>query len=188
MSEKVETWKRISSKAVADCRVFKVREDLCERESDNAEASFFVIENLDWVNIIALTESDEVVLIEQFRHGIEETILEIPGGMIDEGESPESAAQRELLEETGFSSDNFVLLGKSRPNPAIQNNTIYHFLALDSTKTREPEFDEHESVATKLVSRSEIGNLILEGKITHSLVVAAFYFLDSNKSYENRTS
>jgi len=174
MIEKAETWKRVSSEKIADCRVFKVREDFCERESDGARHSFFVVENPDWVNIIALTGRDEVVLIEQFRYGTEEVILEIPGGMVDEGEAAETAARRELLEETGFSSDEFIFLGKSHPNPAIQNNEIHHYLALNCEKTENVKFDEHESVVTKLVSLSEIRNLILDGKITHSLVIAAF--------------
>jgi 8-oxo-dGTP pyrophosphatase MutT (NUDIX family) len=174
MSEKAETWKRVSSENIADCRVFKVREDFCERESDGARHSFFVIENPDWVNIIALTARGEVVLIEQFRYGTEEIILEIPGGMVDENEDAETAARRELLEETGFSSGEFVFLGKSHPNPAIQNNEIYHYMALNCEKTGDVKFDEHESVVTKLVSLAEIRNLILEGKITHSLVIAAF--------------
>ena len=176
MSKKAETWKRNSSKQIADCRVFKVREDFCERETDKLEHSFFVIENPDWVNVIALTKEKKIVLIEQFRHGIEETILEIPGGMIDENESPETAARRELLEETGYSADEFIYLGKSRPNPAIQNNWIYHFAALDAEKIADVEFDEHESVITKLVPLSKLQNLIAEEAITHSLVLAAFYF------------
>jgi 8-oxo-dGTP pyrophosphatase MutT (NUDIX family) len=176
MTETVEIWKRKDTKEVADCRVFKVREDVCERESDNAESTFFVIENPDWVNIIALTKNKEVILIEQFRHGTEEVILEIPGGMIDEDEEAERAARRELLEETGFSADNFILLGKSHPNPAIQNNTIFHYLALDCEQTEDVSFDEHESVLTKIVSLEEAENLIADGVITHSLVVAAFHY------------
>ena len=102
------------------------------------KVSFFVCENPDWVNIIALTKDKEVVLIEQFRHGTEEIILEIPGGMIDDDdEEPETAARRELLEETGFSADKFILFGKSHPNPAIQNNTIFHYLAFDCEKTED---------------------------------------------------
>ena len=184
MNEKAESWKRISSENVADCRVFKVREDTCERESDGQRSTFFVVENPDWVNIIALTKTNEVVLIEQFRYGTEEIILEIPGGMIDAGESAETAARRELLEETGFSSDEFVFLGKSHPNPAIQNNALYHYLALNAEKTHDTTFDEHESVVTKLVSLAEIKNLISAGEISHSLVVAAFYYLSLNKNYE----
>lgn len=181
MTEKAETWKRNSSKQIADCRVFKVRQDFCERESDNIQHSFFVLENPDWVNVIALTKDHKVVLIEQFRHGIEQNILEIPGGMIDGNESPEKAARRELLEETGYSANEFIYLGKSRPNPAIQNNWIYHFLAPNAEKTHDTTFDEHESVLSKLVSLEEIPSLIANGVITHSLVVAAFYLLDLRK-------
>lgn len=185
MNHKVEIWKRIESKQTADCRVFTVREDISARENDNLQGTFYVIEGADWVNVIALTRRREVVLIEQFRHGISEVILEIPGGMIDENEAPERAARRELLEETGFSAEEFIFLGKSRPNPAIQNNWIYHFVAVDCEKTADVKFDEHESVVTKLVSIEEAKKLIADGKITHSLVVAAFYFLELNKNYEN---
>ena len=184
MNEKPDTWTRKQSKSVADCRVFKVREDFCERDSDDKTASFYVIENPDWVNVIALTKDERVVLIEQFRHGSEEIILEIPGGMLDENEDKETAAKRELLEETGYSSDEIIYLGKSRPNPAIQNNWIYHYAALNCEKTDETAFDEHESVITKLVSLGEIPALIEQEKITHSLVLTAFYKFDLLKRSE----
>jgi 8-oxo-dGTP pyrophosphatase MutT (NUDIX family) len=176
MKNKPDIWKRKRSERRADCRVFTVREDFCERESDARASTFFVIENPDWVNIIALTKTGEVVLIEQFRHGTETIILELPGGMIDADENPLAAARRELLEETGFSSENFIFIGKSHPNPAIQNNTIYHFLALDCEKTEDVKFDEHESVITKIISLTEAEDLIAGGDITHSLVIAAFYY------------
>ena len=176
MTETVDIWKRRHSKVIADCRIFKVREDICERDKDGRESSFFVLENPDWVNIIALTRNREAVLIRQFRHGTEEVILELPGGMVDDGEDAETAARRELLEETGFSADKFIFLGKSHPNPAIQNNTIFHYLAVDCEKTEDVKFDEHESVLTRLVSLDEAENLIFEGVISHSLVVAAFHY------------
>ncbi len=178
MKETPETWTRKQSKAVADCRIFKVREDHCQRDSDGKAATFFVLENPDWVNVIALTADQQVVLIEQFRHGSEEIILEIPGGMLDENEDQEFAAKRELLEETGFSSGEFVYLGKSRPNPAIQNNWIYHYAALNCKKNGETDFDEHESVITKLVPLADISGLIESGKITHSLAIVGFYYLN----------
>jgi len=178
MLEKPETWTRAKTKEIADCRVFKVRMDFCRRESDAAEYNFFVVESPDWVNIIALTENNAVVLIEQFRHGTQEIVLEIPGGMVDEDEQAETTARRELLEETGYSSDEFIFLGKSRPNPAIQTNWIYHYLALNCEKTEETAFDEHESVVTKLVSLAEIENLVQSGEITHSLAISSFYYLN----------
>ncbi len=181
MIEQPETWTRAETKEIADCRVFKVREDFCKRESDGAKYNFFVIESPDWANIIALTKEKSVVLIEQFRHGTQEVVLEIPGGMVDKGEQAEKAARRELIEETGYSSNEFIFLGKSRPNPAIQTNWIYHYLALNCEKTEETAFDEHESTITKLVPLAEIDNLIKGGEITHSLVVTGFYYLNLKK-------
>ncbi|MGI8554890.1 MAG: NUDIX hydrolase [Pyrinomonadaceae bacterium] len=178
MNTQPDTWKRNKSVEIADCRVFKVRKDFCRRDADGAETTFFVIENPDWVNIIALTKDKKVVLIEQFRHGAEEIILEIPGGMVDAGESHIITAARELAEETGFAPREMILIGKSRPNPAIQNNWIYHYLALDCEQTSNTKFDEHESIATKIVPADEIENMITDGTITHSLVIAAFHFLE----------
>ncbi len=176
MSEKPESWKRNKSETIADCRVFTVRKDFCERETGGKESTFFVVENPDWVNVIALTADEDVVFIEQYRHGAEEIILEIPGGMIDDEEKAETGAKRELLEETGYSSENWTYLGKSLPNPAIQNNTIFHYLAENCVKTHDTEFDEHESVVTKLKPLAGCKDLILSGEIEHSLVVAAFQY------------
>ena len=183
MKQTIETWKRTSSKQIADCRVFRVREDFCERSSDNTTGTFFVIENPDWVNVIALTKEKKVVLIEQFRHGTGEITLEIPGGMMDTGESPETAAQRELAEETGYTSETFISLGKSRPNPALQNNWIYHYLAVDCEKTTETSFDEHESIVAKLVGFNKIPELISTEQITNSLVLTAFYMLSIHRNF-----
>jgi len=173
---KIETWKIQRSETVADCKIFSVRRDFSQRESDGAEFPFYCLENPEWVNVIPVTKSGEIVLIEQFRHGIEEVTLEIPGGMVDDGEDARLAAERELVEETGFAPRETILLGKSRPNPAIQNNWVYHYLAMDCEKVREPEFDATESVLTRLVPAAEIQNLIRDGRITHSLVIAAFHW------------
>ena len=181
MEADVTTWERLESKEIADCRVFRVREDISQR-TDGVRGTFFVLENPDWVNIIAITKDEQVVMIEQFRHGTENVILEIPGGMIDENELPEAAAKRELLEETGYSSENWVLLGRSHPNPAIQNNSVYHYLALDCEKTGDVSFDEHESIATELMPLADVSRLIAEERITHSLVIAAFYYFEQRSS------
>ena len=186
MKERVEIWKRRTSEQIADCRVFRVREDACERDSDGTAHNFFVVEAPDWVNVIALTKEKRIILIEQYRQGIEEITLEIPGGMIDAGEDPEAAARRELAEETGYEATEFILLGKSRPNPAIQTNWMYHYLALDCEKTTETAFDEHESLLTKVVSLTDVQQLIASGEITHSMVIAAFYHLNLYKNHENR--
>ena len=176
MSEEPESWTTTSSRGIADCRVFRVREDTSRRDSDGAGSTFFVVESPDWANIVAVTSSGEIVLIEQFRHGVEKMVAEIPGGMVDDGEDPTAAARRELIEETGYSAGRMIAIGKSFPNPAIQNNTIHHFLALDCEKTAEVAFDDHESIVTRLVPLSELENLVHNGEITHSLAITAIYY------------
>ncbi|MGH9901890.1 MAG: NUDIX hydrolase, partial [Pyrinomonadaceae bacterium] len=111
-------WRRQRSDQVADCRVFQVRRDRSANPRDGREHDFYVIEAPDWINVIPLTADDEVVMIEQYRHGTEEITLEIPGGMVDAGESPREAAARELIEETGYAAREVVELGRTRPNPA----------------------------------------------------------------------
>ncbi len=175
MNNAVESWIQIDSEEVADCKVFRVRRDLCRRSTGGSEHNFYVIENPDWVNVVALTKDRMALVIEQFRHGTREVTLEFPGGMVDANEDPAVAAARELLEETGYSPGELISLGKSRPNPAIQNNWLHHFLALDCEKTHEVEFDETESVITKLLPIREIERLISAEEITHSAVVVAFH-------------
>ncbi|NNF00896.1 MAG: NUDIX hydrolase [Pyrinomonadaceae bacterium] len=179
--EKPDKWKRVESEELADCRVFKVRKDVSQNLASGNSATFFVTENPDWINVIPITENREVVLIQQYRHGTQENTLEIPGGMIDRNETSSEAAKRELLEETGFSASSFLEIGRSRPNPAIQDNWVYHFLASGCRLTGKTDFDEHESIITRLVPFERIPSLIEYGEITHSLVLAAFYNLAIRK-------
>ena len=171
---RIDKWNRLNSRDIADCRVFRVREDACESEMTGVQANFFVIENPDWVNVIPVTLDGQVVLIEQYRHGIEQIALEIPGGMIDPEETPEKCARRELEEETGYVAGQLIFLGRSNPNPAIQTNWIYHFVGLECEPKGETAFDEHESISNRVVSFNEIERLISDEEITHSLVVAGF--------------
>lgn len=162
---------------MADCRVFQVRRDISENPRDGREHDFYVIESPDWINIIPLTSNNKVVLIEQYRHGTGEVSLEIPGGMVDEGEDARAAAMRELLEETGYAARDALLLGRTRPNPAIQNNWIYTYLARDVTFQQEPSFDGTEHTLVRLVPLARIPSLIADGAINHALVVVGFHWL-----------
>ena len=170
-------WRRVRSERVADCRVFRVRRDISVNPRGGAEHDFYVVEAGDWINVVPLTDAGEVVMIEQYRHGSEEVTLEIPGGMVDEGESPAAAAARELVEETGYASDEIVALGRTRPNPAIHDNWLHTFLARDARPVREPEFEGTEHCALRLVPLADVPALIAEGVITHALVVVAFHRL-----------
>ena len=172
----IKDWKLKKSEALNDYRIFKTRRDIRMSPITGREHDFFVIESPDWVNIVALTEDEEIIFINQFRHGISRPTLEIPGGMVDDGENPAESARRELLEETGYTSDNFKEIGKVHPNPAIFNNTCYTFLASSAKKVCDPKFEGTEDIENVLHPASRIDELIKKGKITHSIVINALHF------------
>ncbi len=173
-------WKNLKTTHLQDCRVFQVEQKHMQREPHpqlpDREADFYVVRSTDWVNVVALTAQDELVLIEQWRVGTEQLTLEIPGGMVDAGESPETAAKRELLEETGFSAESWQFLGSIDPNPATHTNRCHTYLALGATQTQTPTFDRNELCKLVLAPASEIPNLVKSGKITHALVVVALFY------------
>jgi ADP-ribose pyrophosphatase len=177
----VTAWPRRSSEAVGDYRVFRVKRELCLDPRDNSEHSFFVIEAPDWINVVPVTTDGRIILIEQYRQGTGEVTLEIPGGMVDENESPADAAARELLEETGYRAGRLELLGRTRPNPALQNNWLHTFVARDCLATGSQKLDAAEHIAVRLVAPDEAMDLIKRGVIDHALVVAAFYLFSKTQ-------
>lgn len=170
-------WRVLDSEVVADCRIFKVQGRRSQRETGGAEATFYGIETADWVNVIARTEGGDVVLVRQFRHGIGRDILELPGGMIDAGETPEVAAARELREETGFVPTKLTVLGQANPNPALFSNVQYTVLADGCVQSADTDLDEHEETIVELVPEAALPELVRAGKIDHCLVLAAMQWL-----------
>ncbi|MBS1119059.1 MAG: hydrolase [Deltaproteobacteria bacterium] len=142
-----------------------------------ASMQFSLIECVDWVNIIALTPDDRVVLIRQFRPGTNSVCVEIPGGMIDPGEQPLVAAARELEEETGYTSNDWRMLGKVAPNPAIQSNHLHTYLALGARPTHPQRLDGSEVIALETVPLPEVQDMLRDGRIDHALVITAFAHL-----------
>ena len=173
-----KAWTLLSSREVSDHRIFRIREDVYRFEPSGGERDFVVIQSPDWVNVVPITDDGQVVLIRQYRHGIRAVCLEIPGGMIDHGESPEAGAVRELREETGYAAQRIQLLGRVRPNPAIQDNYQYCYLAEGCHKVGEPECDPFEHIEIALRPLAEIYGLIQREEICNALVINAFYFLD----------
>jgi ADP-ribose pyrophosphatase len=171
-------WERRRSERIYRSRVFEVLRDTSVSPRTGREHEFHVLECGDWVNVVPVTSDDRVVLIRQFRHGVRDFSLEIPGGLIDpEDPSPMHAGRREMREETGYDSDDLVALGWSHPNPALQGNRCHTFLARDVRRIGEPAQDGTEETEVVLVSRAELPELVQSGRITHALVVVAFYLL-----------
>ena len=171
-------WQRLRSEKILETRVFDVRKDASRSPRTGQTHDFFALETGDWVNIIPITENGEVVLIRQFRHGIADFTLEIPGGMIDdEDPSPAYAARREMQEETGYDSEDIHSLGSVHPNPAIQGNRTHMFLARGVRLCRETSFDTTEETEVVLAPLVKIPELIAGGHISHALVICAFHNL-----------
>ncbi len=139
----------------------------------NRTSEFYRLDFTDWVNVIALTQEKEIVIIRQFRFGTEKIEIEIPGGAIEEGEDPLVAGQRELLEETGYSGKNGRILGKVCPNPAIQGNWCYTILVEDVVRVGGQQMDDMEDIEVSVISLPEMDKLIKEGIISHGLVLNA---------------
>jgi 8-oxo-dGTP pyrophosphatase MutT (NUDIX family) len=115
-------------------------------------------------------------MIRQYRHGSRQVTLEIPGGLVDPGDTPKKAAARELLEETGYQAKKWLKIGVVNPNPALFNNHCYTFLAQDIKKVSDPRPDQTEDIETVLIPLKKIPGLILKGKIGHAMVITAFSY------------
>ena len=168
-------WKVVASTWDRSYRVFKLRSDQAVSPRTGRTYPFFILESSSWVNVIPLTPKEEVVLVSQYRHGTRSVTLEIPGGLVEDSDTPEDAARRELLEETGYVAEEVLPLGWVHPNPAILNNRCYTFLARDVGFSGARHQDDREDIEVLLRPLRAIPRLIREGEITHSLVVAAFY-------------
>lgn len=175
----IRPWKKNSTTLLGDFRIFTVRSDRKVSPRTQAEHDFFVIDCANWVNVVAVTPEQQLVMVEQYRHGSNTVELEIPGGMIDRKDaSPVAAGGRELREETGYAGENARLLGQILPNPAIMSNTCYTVLVENCRCIHPVEFDHGEDLITRLVPVASIPRLVAEGKIGHSLVVVALYHFD----------
>lgn len=166
----VKPWKVLESSYFRP----RFRIDKCELGNGKLlDATIF--EFRSWANIVALTTNNEVVLVSQYRHGVCDVLLEFPGGVVEDGEDPLDGAKRELLEETGYTSSKLVQVGQIYPNPALQTNTLYCYLALDAEKVSEQSLDAGEDIEVRLMPLDELIEMAKRGEFPHALMTAVLF-------------
>jgi 8-oxo-dGTP pyrophosphatase MutT (NUDIX family) len=174
-------WKVLETELLQDCAVFSVSRTLAKSPRTGESHSFFRLDSPDWVNIVPITPGGDVVMVKQFRHGLDDFTLEIPGGLIDPGEAPVEAAGRELLEETGYRAAEIVPLGDANPNPALFGNTLHAFLGRDVEWIAEVRNETTEETHVEVVSPAGLPRLVWEGAVNNTLVLASFYLLELHR-------
>ena len=175
----LKPWPTTRTKKLGDFHIFSLRSEQKVSPRTNQPHEFFIIDCVNWVNVIPVTPDNQLVMIEQFRHGSNTVELEIPGGTMDASDvSPEATAVRELKEETGYAGEGVRIIGQVFSNPAIMSNTTYTVLVQNCRLQHEIQMDSGEDLATRLVPVAEIPEMIATGKIRHSLVVAALFHFD----------
>jgi len=171
-------WEKTGEFLHATCKLFDVHYARYRHPGRGLERDFVVMTVPDWVNVIALTPEHQLVLVRQFRFGIDDFSLEIPGGVIESGEDPLFAAQRELREETGYTADNVRLLGRVRPNPAIMDNYC-HLVCLENVRrTADLEWDHDEEIEVITAPVDEVYAWARSGRISHALVLNALLLFE----------
>jgi len=169
-------WQKLSTRYLVKEQWATLRVDTCDLQNGIVKDDYFVLEYPNWVNAVALTVDNEVIMVRQYRHAGDIISLEIPGGVIDGDEKPEDAVRRELLEETGYSFQTIALIATLYPNPATANNVTYTYLLTGGIKTQEQHLDEHEILNVEKYSIAEVKQLLLENKIDQSLHASALFY------------
>jgi 8-oxo-dGTP pyrophosphatase MutT (NUDIX family) len=169
---------REGERTLVSTRILDLRSEHFRHPVRGTERDFVIIHSADWVNVVAVTVDGRIVLVRQFRFGLNALSLEIPGGVIEAGEDPLAAGLRELSEETGYGGGRARLLGSVSPNPAIQDNRCHFVLVEGVVPTAPTDWDDDEEIQVSTASVSEALGLARNGGITHSLSIAALMFFE----------
>jgi 8-oxo-dGTP pyrophosphatase MutT (NUDIX family) len=169
-------WQYLQSRRERGLSILALRTDRAVSPRTGETHEFHILESSPWVNILPLTRQEDVVLVRQQRHGIREATLELPGGLVDPGDTPRDAAVREMREESGYEPGEVSHLGSVHPNPAFLDNQCHMYLCRDAVPTGEQDLDEKEDIRVETRPLRAIPGLIADGSITHSLVLCAFFY------------
>lgn len=177
----MKKWQEIKSNKIFTSKIISLEIATRINPRNNTSGDYYIAQFPDWVNVVALTDKKEIVLVRQYRHGSEKFEIELPGGCIEQNEDPITGGLRELQEETGYKGISPKVIGSCNPNPAIQNNTCFTVLVEKCSLVGSPSPDEGEDIEVFTVPTTELEKLIQSGKITNSLIISAIYFLNLYK-------
>jgi ADP-ribose pyrophosphatase len=172
----IEKWQKLSTKYLVKEKWATLRVDTCKLQNGVLKDDYYVLEYPDWVTAVAVTKDNKIIMVRQYRHAADIISLEVPGGVIDGDESPETGIRRELQEETGYTFDKCELLATLYPNPATSTNRTFAYLLTGGVKTHDQHLDEHEILVVEEYTIEEVKQLLKDNKIAQCIHISALFY------------
>ena len=172
----MERWKVLESKYLVQRPWATLRVDKLEMPNGHIKEEYYVLEYPTWVNMIGLTKDNKVLFVRQYRHGAGEVFVELPAGVVENGEEPQAGAIREMLEETGYAFENIEYICKLYANPATSGNITYTYLLTGGEKVQEQQLDDSEDIDVVALSMDEAKEMLFGNKIGQALHTSALFY------------
>lgn len=172
----MEKWTLLDSKYIVQRPWATLRVDKLQMPNGNIKEEYYVLEYPTWVNMVGITNDDTILFVKQYRHGAEKILIELPAGVVEEGEAPADAARREMLEETGFAFDQIEEICQLHANPATSGNITYTYLLTGGQKIQEQELDQSEDIEVVELPIAEAKELLFSNGISQALHTSALFY------------